>query len=34
MAFYLQEAKDMGLDILPPDINQSEIEFRFEREQI
>jgi len=27
MAFYLQEAKDMGLDILPPDINSSEIEF-------
>ena len=27
MAFYLQEAKDMGLEILPPDINQSDIDF-------
>lgn len=27
MAFYLQEARDMGLTILPPDINQSSIEF-------
>jgi len=27
MVFYLKEAKDMGLEILPPDINQSEIEF-------
>lgn len=27
MAFYLQEAKDMGLLILPPDINCSEIDF-------
>jgi DNA polymerase-3 subunit alpha len=27
MSFYLQEAKDMGLDILPPDINRSEIKF-------
>ena len=27
MAFYLQEAKDMGFTILPPDINSSEIEF-------
>ncbi len=27
MAFYLQEAKDMGLDIAPPDINCSEINF-------
>lgn len=27
MAFYLQEAKEMGLDILPPDINSSGIHF-------
>ncbi len=27
MSFYLQEAKDMGIQILPPDINRSEIEF-------
>jgi DNA polymerase-3 subunit alpha len=27
MAFYLQEAKDMHIDILPPDINRSEIKF-------
>ncbi|HRN77787.1 MAG TPA: DNA polymerase III subunit alpha [Candidatus Dependentiae bacterium] len=27
MSFYLQEAKDMGLAILPPDINTSEIQF-------
>jgi DNA polymerase-3 subunit alpha len=27
MAFYLQEAKDMGLVILPPEINRSEINF-------
>ncbi|MCF7900407.1 DNA polymerase III subunit alpha, partial [Candidatus Babeliales bacterium] len=27
MAFYLEEAKSMDLDILPPDINTSEIEF-------
>ncbi|MCK5632241.1 DNA polymerase III subunit alpha, partial [bacterium] len=27
MSFYLQEAKDMGLEILPPNINNSEIEF-------
>ena len=27
MAFYLQEARDMGLDIRPPDINHSSIEF-------
>lgn len=27
MAFYLQEAKEMGVSILPPDINRSEIEF-------
>ena len=27
MAFYLQEAKDMGLGIIPPDINRSEIKF-------
>ena len=27
MAFYLQEAKDMGIAILPPDINQSDIHF-------
>lgn len=27
MAFYLQEARDMGLEILPPNINRSSIEF-------
>jgi len=27
MSFYLQEAKDMGLEILPPDINTSHIHF-------
>ncbi len=27
MAFYLQEAKDMGLGIIPPDINRSEVKF-------
>lgn len=27
MVFYLKEAKDMGIEILPPDINRSEIEF-------
>lgn len=27
MSFYLQEAKDMGLEILPPEINSSVIEF-------
>jgi DNA polymerase-3 subunit alpha len=27
MSFYLQEAKDMGLNIMPPDINISEIDF-------
>lgn len=27
MAFYLQEAKDMGLTIFPPDINTSSIDF-------
>lgn len=27
MVFYLQEAKDMGLSIEPPDINRSQIEF-------
>lgn len=27
MSFYLQEAKDMGLDIMPPNINRSEIKF-------
>jgi len=27
MSFYLQEAKDMGLEILPPDINTSVVEF-------
>lgn len=27
MSFYLQEAKDLGLKILPPDINQSDINF-------
>ena len=27
MSFYLQEAKDMGLAIIPPDINRSSIDF-------
>ncbi len=27
MAFYLDEAKDMGIEIIPPDINKSEINF-------
>jgi len=27
MSFYLEEAKDLGLEILPPNINQSEVEF-------
>lgn len=27
MTFYLQEAKEMGIGLLPPDINRSEIEF-------
>lgn len=27
MVFYLKEAKDMNIDILPPDINTSEVEF-------
>ena len=27
MSFYLQETKDMHIDILPPDINRSEIKF-------
>ena len=27
MSFYLQEAKDMGLPIEPPDINRSEVDF-------
>lgn len=27
MVFYLKEAKDIGIDILPPDINKSEINF-------
>lgn len=27
MSFYLSEAKDLGIDILPPDINKSEIYF-------
>lgn len=34
MAFYLQEAKDMGLTILPPDINKSEIAFTVVNEKI
>lgn len=28
MAFYLYEAKDLGLTILPPDINESDIHFK------
>lgn len=27
MAFYVQEARDMGIEVLPPDINESEIMF-------
>jgi len=27
MAFYLEEAKNMGIEILPPEINRSEIDF-------
>jgi len=27
MAFYLQETKEMGINVLPPNINQSEIDF-------
>ena len=27
LSFYLQEAKDMGLEIVPPDINRSHIDF-------
>ncbi len=27
MAFYIQEAKDIGLSILPPDINHSQVDF-------
>jgi DNA polymerase III subunit alpha len=27
MSFYLQEAKDLGITLLPPDINQSSIDF-------
>lgn len=27
MAFYLQEAKELGLEIVPPDINKSEVDF-------
>lgn len=27
MSFYLQEAKDMGLEIIPPNINRSEVDF-------
>jgi len=34
MAFYLQEARDMLLDILPPDINQSQIEFSVKNNKI
>ena len=34
MSFYLQEAKDMGLGIEPPDINRSEIDFSVHNENI
>ncbi len=34
MVFYLKEAKDMGIEILPPDINQSEVEFSIVNEKI
>lgn len=27
MAFYLKEARDMGIDLLPPSINQSQVDF-------
>ncbi len=34
MAFYVQEAKDMGLEILQPDINKSDINFSVENKKI
>jgi DNA polymerase-3 subunit alpha len=34
MSFYLQEAKDMGITILPPNINRSEIDFVVEGQGI
>ena len=34
MAFYLAEAKELGLVILPPDINQSQIDFSVVNNQI
>ncbi len=34
MSFYLQEAKDMGITIMPPDINRSEIDFTVENQAI
>jgi len=34
MSFYLQEAKDMGIAILPPDINRSEIDFTVDEQAI
>lgn len=34
MAFYLHEAKEMGIEILPPDINRSEIGFTVDHGKI
>lgn len=34
MAFYLQEAKDLGIPLLPPDINRSDIHFSVVDNQI
>jgi DNA polymerase-3 subunit alpha len=34
MAFYIQEAKDMGIDVLPPDINESENNFATQNKSI
>ena len=34
MSFYLQEAKDRGIQLMPPDINRSEIDFTVEGQSI
>jgi DNA polymerase III subunit alpha len=34
MTFYLQEAKDMGLTVLPPDINHSAVDFTALKDQL
>jgi DNA polymerase-3 subunit alpha len=34
MAFYIDEAKNLGITILPPDINQSDIKFKVVEEKI